>query len=165
MKISKNELIEISACKEGLERFIKQTGGVETPVEVVSLVGGENTYGDLLWLAGKTLDRSKIVRFACDCALLNIEKIKPYTDKYDLIVNFLNDPGDTAAARAAARTADAADTAAGYAYTYAAYAAIYVTTHDDINSAARAAGYAARAAARATGSENEVNELVRKLFR
>ncbi len=161
MKISKSELIEMNACNEGLERFIKQTGGVETAVEVVSLIGGENTYGDLLWLAGKILAKSKIVRFACDCALLNIEKIKPYTDDYDLIVNFLNDPGDDAGY--AARAARDADTAAGYAYTYAAYAAIYVTIHDNINSASRAAGYAARDAARA-GSENEVNDLLRKLF-
>lgn len=102
MKITKAELIELNACQSGLNRFITQTNNTDDPVEVSTLVGGKNTISDLLWLAGKKLPKEKIVRFACDCALINIEKIKPYTDKYELIVDFLNNPtsADDAAAYA-----------------------------------------------------------------
>ena len=79
MKITKAELIELGACKDGLERFIAQTNNTDEPVEVSSLVGGKNLYSDLLWLAGKKLTKERIVRFACDCALINIEKIRLYT--------------------------------------------------------------------------------------
>jgi len=51
-------------------------------------------------------------KFARDQALINIELIKPYTDKYDLIVRFLVTGKDARAAFAAT-----------YAATYAAYAA------------------------------------------
>lgn len=108
MKISKAELVELGACTGGLKRFIKQTGGTEDEVEVASLVGGENTYSDLLWLAGKKLSKESIARFACNCALINIENIKPYTDEYNLIVNFLINPMDAAYAAAAAAHAYAA---------------------------------------------------------
>ncbi len=150
MKITKQELREMGACKDGLKRFIKQTGGTSEPVEVSSLVGGENTVGDLLWLAGKRLPQDRIVRFACDCALINIELIKPYTNDYDLIVDFLNNP------------AAAAYTAAYAAYTaaYAAYAAADAADAAAADAAARAASYAARVA----GSEKEVNELLIRLF-
>ena len=149
MKISKQELIEMKACSDGLKRFMQQTNNTDEPVDVASLVNGKNTYSDLLWLAGEKLDKSRIVRFACDCALLNIELIKPYTDKYDLIVEFLKNPN-------AAITAYAADAAAANA-AYAAYAAARaadVTYADaaDARATAAAAVYAAdavRAASRA----------------
>lgn len=113
MKITKAELIELNACQSGLNRFITQTNNTDDPVEVSTLVGGKNTISDLLWLAGKKLPKERIVRFACDCELINIEKIKPYTDKYELIVDFLNNPTSAAyAADAAASAAYAADAGA-----------------------------------------------------
>ena len=111
MKITKAQLIELKACKSGLARFMAQTGNTDLPVDVASLVGGENTNNDLLWLAGKFITRDRIVRFACDCALINLELIKPYTDKYELIEEFLKTPTDAARAARAARAADAADAA------------------------------------------------------
>src|SRR5688572_295494 len=45
--------------------------------------------------------RPLLIRFACDCALDNIKLIKPYTDKYDLIVDFLKNPTARAAYAAA----------------------------------------------------------------
>ena len=108
MKISKQELIELKACKEGFDRFIEQTNNTDEPVEVLSLIGGKSTPSDLLWLAGKKLPKDKIARFACDVALINIESIKAYTDKYDLIVDFLNNTHtSTVTAADAARAADA----------------------------------------------------------
>lgn len=109
MKITKQELKDFGACQDGFKRFVNQTNNTDEPVDVVSLIGGCNTVSDLLWLAGKTLAKEKIVRFACDCALLNIEKIRPYTNDYNLIVDFLNTP--TADAAYAADAADAADAA------------------------------------------------------
>ena len=139
MKITKQELKNFGACQEGFKRFVIQTNNTDEPVEIVSLIGGENTVSDLLWLAGKILPKEKIVRFACDCALLNIELIRPYTNDFNLIQDFLNNPSQNAAA--AARAADAAADAA-----YAAYAADYAAA------AARAA-YAA-----------DINKLLVKLF-
>lgn len=147
MKISKKELIELGACTGGLKRFIKQTHSTDNEVDVISLIGGENTTSDLLWLAGKKLPKEKIVRFAKHCALINIEMIKPYCsdDSYDLIVKFLL--GDNAAAADAAYAAAyAVNTAAD-----AAYAAVYAVNTADV--AARAAARAAaRVAARAAAA-------------
>lgn len=186
MKISKRELIDLEACSAGLKRFIKQTSNTEESVKVISLVGmGAVTTCDLLWLAGKKLPKEKIIKFACDCALLNIELIKPYTDKYDLIVEFLNNPTDcdiaadafiaardvrAAAASAASdvrvtRGSDAAVYASTNAATYAAYAAVY--THAYVYAVAFDVDYAANTATYATSSgvsKEEINKLLVELF-
>ncbi|CAH9012254.1 conserved hypothetical protein [Vibrio phage 236O40-1] len=97
----------MGACRDGLKRFIKQTGGNSKSVDVISLIGGENTVSDLLWLAGKTLPKEKIVKFACKCALISIDLIKPYCSEPDfkLVAHFLD-------GSAAANTANTARTAA-----------------------------------------------------
>ena len=93
MKTSKKELTELGACEGVLDRFIKQTNNTDDSVDVASLVGGENTYEDIMWLLDKKgVSKDRRLRFACDCALINIELIKPYTDKYELIIGFLNNP-------------------------------------------------------------------------
>ena len=144
MKITKEELIELNACEEGLNRFIAQTNNTNEPVEVSSLVGGENTHGDLLWLAGNKLPTERLVKFTCDCALINIEKIEPYTDEYELIIEFLSNPtGDGAIV-----AANAADSAA-----YAVYG-VYGDHADHAVRAARAAAYAANAAAHADAADD-----------
>lgn len=113
MKITKQQLKEMGACKDGLRRFIKQTNGTLEPVDVSDLVGGLNTYGDLLWLAGKTIQEERVIRFACECALLNFDKIKLYTDRYDELLEFLKNPTYT-------NTNSAKDAFACYSYAYAA---------------------------------------------
>ncbi|EJS0970480.1 hypothetical protein NW995_002476 [Salmonella enterica] len=176
MKITKQELKDFGACQEGFKRFINQTNNTDEPVDVVSLIGGCNTVSDLLWLAGKILTKEKIVRFACDCALLNIEKIRPYTNDYNLIVDFLNTPAaaaGAAAARAAgaaaARAAGAAAAAAAYAAAdaaaYAADAAAAYAADAAAYAADAAAAYAADAAAYAAArAYAEINKLLVKLF-
>ena len=168
MLITKEQLIDLEACSEGLNRFINQTGNTNLAVEVTSLVGGENTVSDLLWLAGKTLPKEKIVKFACDCALLNIDHIKPYTDKFEIICGFLKAPKQGAyAARAAARAAYAAAYAAydAYAAAYAAYAAADAAyAAADAADAAYAAADAAYAAADAAYAAAEINKLLIELF-
>lgn len=137
MKITKQELKNFGACQEGFKRFIIQTNNTDEPVEVISLIGGKNTVSDLLWLAGKILSKEKIVRFACDCALLNIELIRPYTNDFNLIQDFLNNPSQNVAARAARAAYDAARAAARAAC-------------DAARATCDAATYAARAARAAT---------------
>ena len=125
MKISKQQLIELKASQYILDRFVDQTNGTDDLVSVESLFGGKNTISDLMWLAGKTVDKRKIIEFACSVALINIEKIKPYTEKYDEMVRFLNNPEFKYAANDAAADAYAAADAAyaAAADAYAAYAA------------------------------------------
>lgn len=178
MKITKQELKNFGACQEGFKRFIIQTNNTDEPVEVISLIGGKNTVSDLLWLAGKILSKEKIVRFACDCALLNIELIRPYTNDFNLIQDFLNNPSqnaaaavdaayaaaDTAAAYAADAAAYAADTAvaaAAYAAAYAADAA-YAAAYAAADTAVVATAYAAYAAANT--ADADVNKMLVKLF-
>ena len=152
MKISKSKLIKMNACIAGLERFIEQTNNTDKQVDVASLVGGRNTYGDFLWLASKTLTNERIVRFACDCALLNIEKIKPYTLEYDLIVDFLYHPSKAAA--------DA------YAYAYAAYADASAASAASAAASAYAAAdcAAADAANVSPDAKQKVDQLLRDMF-
>ena len=177
VKITKQELKNFGACQEGFKRFIIQTNNTDEPVGIISLIGGENTVSDLLWLAGKILSKEKIVRFACDCALLNIELIRPYTNDFNLIQDFLNNPSQNAARAArAAHAASAADAAAHAAYAaHAASAADAADAADAAAHAARAAraasaAYAARAAAHAAAraayaaDAADINKLLVKLF-
>ena len=163
MKITKAELIERRVCKNGLKRFVKQTNNTREPVEVVSLIGGENTLLDFMWLACEMLPKERIVQFACDCALINIEVIKPYTDDYDLVVEFLRNPATrthTAAGDVHARAVHAARVAYATDAAYAVANAAYANTDCDVDEAATAAAYAAESA----GDEEKVNELLRELF-
>lgn len=152
----------MNACENGIERFIKQTGANDDELyDVADLIGGENTYSDLLWLVGKKIDKNRIVRFACDCALINIELIKPYTDKYDLIVGFLKNPTDDTA-RDAYAAADAARAARAAYAAYAARAARAAAYAAYAADAADAAAYAADAAAYA--DDATINQLLRDMF-
>jgi len=162
MKISKSELIEMDACELGLNRFIEQTNNTEESVEVETLVGGANTYDDLLWLASKTIPTNRIARFACDCALINIEKIMPLTDKYDSIVNFLNDP-KAECARDVALNADSSSWAAGWddgarRAARSASSAGWCCCGRSVDDAVQAAGWAAEM------SKEKVNELLCEMF-
>jgi len=79
-------------------------------------------------------------KFARDQALINIELIKPYTDKYDLIVRFLVTGKDARAAAYAAAAAGAYTAAFAANAAHAAFAAAY-----DTPAAAAAANAAADA--------------------
>ena len=150
MKISKQQLIDMRACKSGLERIVEQTNNTDEPVEIASLINGKNNYYDLLWLASKLLPKERIFRFACDVTLINIELIKPYTDQYDLIVDFLKSPTTETAADANDAVNDAADAAADAAAADAAdavadavYAAFYAAAANAAADAVADAVYAA----------------------
>lgn len=136
MKTNKQELKDFGACEPGYKRFLKQTHNVDGDVDVASLVGGLNNYEDLLWLAYKRLPAKRVRQFACDCALLNAELLKPYVDKdtYDLIVDWLHSPtsdiSDIEDAVAVARMiSDIEDKYAVSAVSYALFAVSYA--YDD----------------------------------
>ena len=156
MKISKQQLIEMNACQDGLDRFIEQTNNTDEPIEVLSLIGGKNTNSDLIWLAGETLQKEKIIRFACDVALINIEQIKPYTSQYDLIVEFLINPINARAADTATAIAIHAGDAAIIAHTVAI--AIRFADALDVAISARTVAIFAHT------TQEQINELLVKLF-
>ena len=170
MKISKQQLIDMKACEDVLERFIEQTNNTDELVDVLSLIGGKNTVYDLLWLAEETLSKEKLVRFACDLALINIEKIKPYTDQYDLIVESLTSPTADSDEVHVALRAVAADAAA--IYVADAIYAIYDADAADAIYAVYAARVAADAtvdsavdaAVRAGATQSQINTLLVKMF-
>lgn len=168
MKITKQELKDLDACAGGYIRFIQQTNDTSEPVEVSSLIGGVNTYNDLLWLAGKKLSREVIVRFACDCALINIELIKPYTDKYEEIVAFLEEPTYAAAwdARDASNSARAAARDSNSAWGAARVADVAARAVHSARAAGAAAwaGAAASTAAVSPESKQKVDQLLIALF-
>lgn len=125
--ITKAELIDLDACRSGLVRFIQQTDGTDEPVEILSLIGGKNTYSDLCWLAVKLGYQKELTQFSKKCALLNIELIVPYCseDELQVITAFLSSDSNSIAAaeRAAERAAWAAARAAWAAKRAAAEAA------------------------------------------
>ncbi len=162
MKISKQELVKMGACIGGLKRFIKQVNGSDGEVDVLRLIGGENTTSDLLWLASKTLSKDKIVAFACDVALINIDKIKQYTDDFDLIVESLKSrklTSDAAVAVDAAVDAVDADYGADYAVIECVNAvnAVYAAVAAD--AAVTAATLAVAVAANAVAADAAVATL------
>ncbi len=94
---------------------------------------------------------SVLREFARRQAMINIEKVKPYTDKYDLIVKYL-ETGDEGLRSAAGSAAwSAASLAAGSAARSAAWSAAESAAWSAAWSAAKsAAGLAARSAAEST---------------
>ena len=168
MKITKLQLQKLNACKDGLNRFITQTNNTDQPVSIVSLIGGENTISDLLWLYSEIYDTKDIINFSCKCALINIELIKPYTDKYDLIVGFLNNPFDDT--RFDVRTAYATRTAAfsvrnvdstSYTVRNAAFSAFYAADFSVRNSVDNAVVYAIHSNLK---SKPIVDQYLKELF-
>jgi len=117
----------------------------------------------------QSIDQEGLLRkFARDQALINIELIKPYTDKYDLIVRCLVTGKDAAAAAeaayaavavAAADTPDTPAVAAAYAAADAAYAA---ATYDYVDAYA-AYGAAAYSDASYTGDYTNAIESLNTL--
>ena len=103
------------------------------------------------------LPRERLIKCACDCALINIDLIKPYTEKFELIKNFLANPEnfDAVAVWAAAANADdAAAWDAGDAAWAAADAAAWAA--NAANAAADA--YAAYAADTAVSDAARISE-------
>ena len=85
-------------CRRGLHASVRLIDALRyTPVTTLYLVGiSGRVLKDTDKIVGtkrkylKRFDAEKLLRaFARKQALVNIEKIKPYTDKYDLIIEYL----------------------------------------------------------------------------
>ena len=156
--INKQQLKDLNACEDGLERFIIATDSADNDVIVLDLIGSDVTTSDLLWLAGKILPKKRIVQFAVDCA----ESVIHLCDNKELAQNCVDSANavienDNETNRKAARKAAAA--AARYASVTAAAVARADTAASAANSAAGGAARAARA-----DSNFDVNPLLIKLF-
>ena len=103
------------------------TGNIDTQDD--KICGNERTY-----LAGSNIE-DVLRHFARRQALINIEKIRPYTDKYDLIVEWLTTGNEDikSAAHSAARSA--AHSAARFAADSAARSAADSAVHSAARSA------------------------------
>ncbi len=178
MQISMKELVKMGANPNILGRFKAQINGTEK-VEVLSLIGEKSIASDFIFLANKTLSREKLIAFACDVALINIDKIKQYTDDFDLIVESLKSRKFTDSVYAAVNAATdnyidttvvdavvniirAAHTNDDIKAVYAAYA--IESANIDPGNSIPFASYTVHAAKNAGADTDEVNKLLIKLF-
>ena len=150
--INQQQLEDLNACEDGLNRFITATDNTEYDVNVIDLIGSDVTTNDLIWLAGKILPKKRIVQFAVDCA----ESVIHLCDNKELAQNCIDAANavienDNETTRAAARKAAAA--AARYAS---------VTADTAASAANSAAGGVARVAR--ADSNFDVKPLLVKLF-
>jgi hypothetical protein len=128
IKITLETIREHHPCADGWKKV--KAANDDQPFPVSSILDS-NGLDDTLWVLRCLPEHNQLWRkFACWCALENIELIKPYTDKYDLIVDYLNNPdADSAynvarAVHGVVRSAyDDDDDDAAYDAAYAAYAA------------------------------------------
>lgn len=77
VKITKQELKNFGACQEGFKRFIIQTNNTDEPVEVISLIGGEN-FRDCLKQAKKA---GWVLKNAIQFVLHQVTRILNYDPK------------------------------------------------------------------------------------
>lgn len=91
MKTNKQELRDLGACEPGYKRFLEQTECTDDDVDVASLVGGENSCGDILWYLGYRLSKDRLYKFMRDCAILCVDNIREEDGK-QAILEFLKSP-------------------------------------------------------------------------
>ena len=156
--INQQQLEDLNACEDGLNRFITATDNTAYDIDVIDLIGSDVNTSDLLWLAGKILPKKKIVQFAVDCA----ESVIHLCDNKELAQNCIDAAkavieNDNETTRAAARKA--ASAAARYARKAASAVARDAVAAGAANSAAGGAARVARA-----DSNFDVNPLLVKLF-
>lgn len=92
MKITRIELLDMGACINGVRRFARQTDYSDAPIEVASLVGGDNLNSDFIWFLNKMYGSEIIVKLACEITLLAVDLVKSQIGDYELVLNWLNDP-------------------------------------------------------------------------
>jgi hypothetical protein len=152
IKITLETIRKQHPCKAGWKKV--KAANNDQPFAVSSILDS-NDLDDTLWVLRCLPEYDQLWRkFACWCALDNIELIEPYTDKYDQIVNYLIDPNgaDVADAVDVARaTYSAVDSAYGAAARSAYGAACAARSAYGAACAARSA-YGAACAARSARS-------------
>lgn len=104
--ISAKELRYLDACEPSYTIFVNYHGKATVNF---SQCLDSNSEGDVYWLLDKITNHlsdsqiNDLRRLACDFALTNVDKIKPYcTDNdYQTILDYLNNPNGSAAESAA----------------------------------------------------------------
>lgn len=75
MLINLKELLKLHPCKHGLDRYRETVSGNQT-VDVATLFDGENTTGDLAWLANHTMGPKTQAALCVDVAKHYFEEAK-----------------------------------------------------------------------------------------
>ena len=167
MIITKDELIELEACEEGLETFVEANGESATIVEALDSNGVEDIFWYLERVDLTEKQEADLRGFAKSEALLNIELIKPYcsdTD-YELILDYLKSDSlglsKAAAAESAAWSARAAARSEREAAESAAESARAAARSE--REAAESAAWSAWSAARAAARSERAAESARNV--
>lgn len=171
--ITKEKLFEMKDDITFREEF-EYEKDLDKPISIISLITGDSKTGfhsttEFLWLAGEILPREKIVIFACDCALINVELIKPYVTEeyYKYIINFLNNPTKEKALKTAEELSYAYNLCCTKSYNYKVCRAIdYVicATRSIFADNNDLAGYEAAHACPEDLEKSQVDKLLIKLF-
>ena len=155
----------LHASKRAIDALKYAPGGYLWVVDL----GGEIVEGDDKVVATERkyidgFDADKLLReFARKCALVNIEKIKPYTDKYDLIVEYLETGCDSL--RSAASAACSASASAVNAAWSAAQSAKYSAADRAVIAAWSAAWSSANSLRiAADAARDKLNELLEDMI-
>tara|TARA_R100000687_G_scaffold33154_2_gene27079 strand:- start:12478 stop:12999 length:522 start_codon:yes stop_codon:yes gene_type:complete len=169
MKISTNkkELIKLNACEDGFKTFINAHGDNDV---TLSQCLESNGWDDVWWLISGTYDqfseeqKHDLRIFGCKKALINIEKIKPYCsdEDYNLIVNYLNNPMESARSAAWSAAWSAVESAAWSAARSAARSAAWSAVESAAWSAARSAAWSAARSAAMEENEYDLKQLFSK---
>jgi len=159
MKTTINEVMKFSPCTSGIKNLIRQVGAdydKDKPIDVASLVGGENVLSDITWLLAKMGEKNILIELAIYSAELVLHIYEKNNSSgaprkaIEAAKACLKNPSEEnkercrSGRRAAAAAADAAAYAAAAAADAAAYAAAAAAA-----AAADADAYAAAAAAAA----------------
>ena len=166
MKISTNkqELIELDACESGFDVFVAAHGDKEAKFsECLASNGWDDIFWLLMRVESQLSDKQQhdLRKFACDAALENVEKIKPYCSEeaYQIVIDYLNNP--TEATRKAVWSAvwPAADSVARSMVWSAAKFAADSSARLAADSSARLAADSAAESAAMKKFENKLKEL------
>ena len=177
---------ELELCANGLhasERLIDTLRHAPGPILYLVELSGEILRGEDKVCARKrkyvaSFNAEHLLRrFARKQALIHIEKIKPYTDQYDLIVSYLEtgDESIRSAAESAARLAAwsaarlaarlAARSAAWSAAQSAAESAARLAAWSAVESAVESAAWSAAWSAAQSAAESAANEMLTQMVR
>ncbi|QZI91902.1 hypothetical protein SIPHO067v1_p0010 [Vibrio phage 51E28.1] len=161
--ITLNQIKAHKPCTDGWKKLLQANGGMMADMDKpfpMSSILESNNFDDTIWVMRCLPEYTEVWRkFACFCALQNVELIKLYCSeaKFKVVIDYLNNPSDDARAiaRAIAREASGAACANYSADASEAADAVAAATYSDVVEAVAAAAadavvavYADAAAAR-----------------
>ena len=171
ISITLNQIKKHNPCTDGWKKVLKANGGINADFDkpfAVSSILDSNDLGDTLWTLRCLPEHNKLwCKFACWCAMQNIEKIKSYcsADDYDLIVQYLtNQDEDLRSAAWSAADSAACSAAADSAACSAARSAAWSATESAARSAAIASWSATESAADSAAADSAQADKLREIL-